>query len=265
MIVFVEFAVGVVAVAAIAAFRTSTPSRRDILATRAYVRACYTLERAYQADFSFTRRAVEAVVVHMTKACTDILRDAPLNNVGQSVGMGNELREPAARNLLVVEVEQELQDAVLQSQVGARRQFARVVAPLGWDDRKVTDLIHAVVNSETAWLKNIPPNACRDMKSWVGSGYRRLPASTQRVSFGLQPIPQRISNELVALGYGKRFPERDILQLLKHYHSSSGDITSNLVERLETRTAADVIGLQRKTIAHVEKVLGLPTSQFPNQ
>ena len=66
-----------------------------------------------------------------------------------------------------------------------------------------------------------------------------------------------MTRELVAMGYGKRFPERDILQLLKNYQHSSKGITSASVERLEIKMAARETELLQRATRRIEKAMSL--------
>jgi hypothetical protein len=131
------------------------------------------------------------------------------------------------------------------------------VRSLAWSDRKVTSIIHAIVDTEAAWMNEVVPDVCRDIKTWTASGYRKLPARIQRIPFGIRPFPGRVVRELTAMGYGKRFPERDILQLLKNYEQSGEGITSASVEQLEIKMATKESEALQRGARRIDKAMSL--------
>jgi hypothetical protein len=239
------------------ATKAKPPSVNDVRATKAYLNARNALEQAADAGLPRASNALDAFAAHMRGACPHALRGAP---GGSSIHhrSGGTVFRPAARELLVIEIETGLLTTLLRSQGAERDKFIKKVQSLAWSDHKVTNIIHALVNTEAAWIKEAIPDACHDIKAWTASGYRKVPAGAQRIPFGIRPFPERVARELVAMGYGKRFPERDILQLLKNYQHSSKGITSASVEQLEIKMAAKGIKLLQGAMVRIEKALGLP-------
>jgi hypothetical protein len=249
---------GIGVVAAMAAFGPSEPSRSDIAASKAYVHARYALEQASQAELPVTRAALDGVVAHIGATCPGILRGAPLDRPRHRGRPGSVALETPARDLLALEAYKGLETTLIRSQATSRREFVDAVDHLRWTDRKVTSLVHSIVDTEAGWLNGPLPDTCHDMKAWVASGYRRLTASTRRVPFGIQPISERVSNELIALGYRTRFPSRDLLQLLKRYQHSGEHFMNDRVEQLEVKMASTELQLLPEAMARIESALGLP-------
>ena len=238
------------------ATRAKPPSVNDIRATKAYLNARYMLEQAADSGIPGASNALDAFAAHMSRVCPNALRGAP---GGSSIHhrSGGTVFRPAARELLVVEIDTDLLTTLLRSQSTERDEFIKKVQSLAWSDHKVTNIIHALVNTEAAWITEAIPDACHDIKTWTASGYRKLPARTQRIPFGIRPLPERVVRELVAMGYGKQFPERDILQLLKNYQHSSEGVTSASVEQLEIKMAAKETELLQRVTRRIEEAVSL--------
>jgi hypothetical protein len=236
--------------------RAKPPSVNDIRATKAYLNARYILEQAADAGLPGASNALDAFAAHMSRVCPNALRGAP---GGSSIHhrSGGTVFRPPARELLVVEIETGSLTTLLRSQSAERDEFIKKVRSLAWSDHKVTNIIHALVSTEAAWIKEAIPDACHDIKAWTASGYRKLPDRTQRIPFGIRPLPERVARELVAMGYGKRFPERDILQLLKNYQHSGEGITSASVEQLEIKNAAKETELLHGAARRIDKAMSL--------
>jgi hypothetical protein len=64
-------------------------------------------------------------------------------------------------------------------------------------------------------------------------------------------------SELVAMGYGKRYPERDILQLLKNYRQSSEGITSASIEQLEIKMGVNEWEALQVVARRIDKAMSL--------
>ena len=238
------------------ATRAKPPSVNDIRATKAYLNARYMLEQASDAGLPGASHALSAFAAHMSRVCPNALRGAPGGSSVHHRGGGRVFR-PAARELLVVEIETDLLTTLLRSQSAERDEFIKKVQSLAWSDHKVTKIIHALINTEAAWVKEAIPDTCHDIKTWTASGYRKLAARTQRIPYGIRPFPERVVKELVAMGYGKRFPERDILQLLKNYQHTGGRIASSSVEQLEIKMAAKEIELLQRATRRIDKAMSL--------
>jgi hypothetical protein len=263
----VALVVGIVAAAVVAlhssgptvsdavAIRTKPRSVNDVRATKAYLNARYMLERAANASLPDASSALDAFAAHMSHVCPNALRGAPGGSSIHHRG-GETVFRPAAREL-VGEIGTGLLTIFLRPQSAERAEFIKKVQSLAWSDHKVTNIIHALVNTKAAWIKEAIPDPCHDIKAWTASGYRKLPTSTQRVPFGIGPFPERMVGKLVVMGYGKRYPEQDILQLFKNYRQSSEGITSASVEQLEIKMGAKEWEALRVVARRIDKAMSL--------
>ncbi len=236
--------------------KAKPPSGNDVRATQAYLNARNMLERTTKAGLQGVSSALDAFAAHMSRVCPHALRGAPGGSSIHHRDDGTVFR-PAARELLVIEIETDLLRILLRSQKAERDEFIKKVRSLTWSDHKVTNIIHALVNTEATWMKETVPDACHDIRAWTASGYRKLPAGTRLIPFGIRPFPERVVSELVAMGYGKQFPERDILQLLKNYGHSSEGITSAIVEQLEIKMAAKEWEALQVVARRIDKAMSL--------
>jgi hypothetical protein len=67
-----------------------------------------------------------------------------------------------------------------QANRAAVRQFDQAIAGLRWSDPRLTLLVHDLSIREDAAVKVGAPDLCADLQTWAHSGYRRIPASTER-------------------------------------------------------------------------------------
>lgn len=238
------------------ATKTKLPSVEDVMTTKVYLNARNALEQEIKDGLAGTDIALDAFATHMSDACPHALKDAP---EGSSIHhqSGGAVFRPAARELLIIEIETGLLLTLLRSQSTERYAFIKKVRSLEWNDHKVTNIIHTLVDTEAAWIKEAVPDVCHDIKIWTTSGYRKLPTDVQRIPFGIRPFPVGMTRELTAMGYGKRFPERDILQLLKNYWRSGSGLTSVSVEHLEINMAVKEAELLQKATRRIEKAMSL--------
>jgi hypothetical protein len=238
------------------ATRAKPPSENDVRVTKAYLNARFMLEQAADTGLPDAGNALDAFAARMSRVCPNALRGAPGSSSIHHRGGGTVFR-PAARELLAGEIETSLLTIFLRSQSAERDEFIKKARSLAWSDHRVTNIIHAFVDTEAAWLKEAIPDPCHDIKAWTASGYRKLPTSTQRMPYGIRPFPERMVRELVALGYGRRYPERDILQLLKNYRHSDEGITSASVEQLEFKMAAKEWEALQAVARRIDKAMSL--------
>jgi hypothetical protein len=250
---------GVGIVIAVAAPRASLPTSRDSTATRTYLRACEVLEQRLQGELPASRAALDGFVAHLAKGCPGVLRGAPRGRPEHRGGPSGAVLETVPRDLLVLESYKGLEVTLLRSEGPAVREFVQTVHRVSWSDGKLTNLIRSIVHTEAAWLNGALPNACHDMSVWTASGYRKLPSSTKRLRFGVQPISEQVSAELVALGYRTRFPSRDVLGLLRRYEHPGQGLLGSDVEKLEAMIASSQLDLLSGAMARIERALGLPS------
>jgi len=242
------------ALAVMVAHDSSRSTSRDGRATSGYLQARYELERALRNDMGRTQVVVERVGDEMSATCSHVLRGSPS-------GGASRVGEPPARTVLLGLVFKALEITRIRSQANVRHVFVTAVDRLQWSEGTITRLIHSIVDTEAVWLTDAVPNVCEDMRAWVASGYRALPAAERRAPFGLQPIPERAFDDLSARGYPNDHPERDLLQLLHRYEVSDYRPTGHTVAHLELEVSTEETRLLLSTLLRTERALGASSAQ----
>jgi hypothetical protein len=261
LMVVAAVALAVAAAAAIVNAASSGPNRtkEDSSSTKAYLQTRYSLEQASEADMPAAHAAVNAFITHVSDACPDVLRDAPQER-GVVQGNQGELRL-STRNLLLLEIVTAVEVAFRGPGATAIGGFVDTVKQLRWSNPDLTSVVHSFGSVEAARLKRRVPDLCQDMKAWVASGYRHVPANAEAAEPSVEVSGVRLSNALSGLGCETWYPGRSILQLLTPYQHSSEGLTSNRVERLEAKVTAVESAILGRSIARIERVLGLPREE----
>jgi hypothetical protein len=256
-------AIAVAAVAVIVNAANGGPSstKDDSSATRAYLQARYSFEQASEALLPEGRAAVDRLVAGMSAGCSGVLRNAPAENgvIQRKQDEGGALRF-STRNLLLLEIATAVDVTLRGPGRPAIGSFVDTARQLRWSNRELTNIIHSFGNVEAARLRRRVPDLCHDIKAWVASGYRHVPANAEAAEPGVEGPEEELSNALSDLGCVTGYPQRSILQLLTPYQDSS-EPTSNRVGRLEAKVSAAESAILGKAVAQAERVLGLPREE----
>jgi hypothetical protein len=242
-----------VSIAIVSGCGSSNLSMADVTATHEYLRARYMLQQSYRSQLPSTKALLARYSAEITRACPGVLRNAPLSS---TQGIAYSSNDPKIiREELVAEVEAGLEIAVLKSREPSLRTFLSEIRNLTWSNPRVAAIVREVADVESKFTRTVP-DACRDMRAWAASNYRRRPTNLPEFS-SIIPVPEKAKRELVAMGYDSRWPERDVLQLLKHYGGSDAPPTSDEVDRLEIDGASRDRQLIRDATGNVEAAIGL--------
>jgi hypothetical protein len=134
----------------------------DMAATRAYIQADYTLVRTARVNLATSEGDLQKLRRQIKAECPKAAAGSPQDT--DSEQLSNEL--VGAMTI-----------AAIQPDVKAVAAFAATVERLRWGNRQ---LMHKV-RSYAGRLKTLSmlpaPNMCADIKAWVASDYRTLPAS----------------------------------------------------------------------------------------
>lgn len=154
----------------------------NVTATRSYLQAGYELVQAELADAPAANAAVQQLATTIGSECSGVLREAPpeppagspfQRSVGESIRGEEQLQE----------LESEASGALDVSYVQAARQailaFAATLRSLHWGTAVLTAAALSRAGELESRLAAVIPDACGDIKSWVASGYRTLPATTR--------------------------------------------------------------------------------------
>ncbi len=135
----------------------------DAAATRAYIRADYTLVRAARAHLAAGNAALKGLVRQITGQCPLAAAESPQNH--DSEQLSNEV----VGAMTVV---------AYRPDAAAMVAFARAVGGLHWSNRALTRTVGTYATQLKGLATLATPDVCGDVKAWAAGGYRALPAST---------------------------------------------------------------------------------------
>lgn len=135
-------------------------------ATRAYIKANYTLVRLARANLAAGVVAIKTLATTVAGECPLAAADSPQNHDAEQLSN---------------EVVGALEVAAYQPDKESMLAFAHTVRALHWSNRKLTRAVHTYATKLEGFPTLAPPDICADVGAWVASGYSTLPAST--VSF----------------------------------------------------------------------------------
>jgi hypothetical protein len=154
----------------------------DVSSTRAYVLANYALVRAAHTELHIAEASISALNVSLGAQCPKIALEAPQNGQSQQLSK---------------EVAGALWSIVYHTDVGAVDAFVNAVAPLHWSKHKLTGIARRYATSLRQLTQLPTPEICADLRAWIASGFKTVPASTiafdkRLEAIGANTIPQRL-------------------------------------------------------------------------
>ncbi len=173
-----------------AALGRTKVTKQDRIATRRYLEAKLTYERAAAAGASASKADVEALASRLGGECPGVVAGAP--KLEDLVAFGSGPRHPPSprqrgerarqfRQWLDLHIELSL--ALYQAQRApyseAALRFASTVMSLRWSDTRVTAFEHAEATVRERALRTTPLQVCADLRFWMASGYTSLSAATR--------------------------------------------------------------------------------------
>lgn len=166
-------------------------------ATETYIDANYTLVKAGSAKLGAARAAMLGLQHRLEGECIRAAANSPQNP--DSTQLSNEII-----GAIVL--------AAYHTDVPAGQNFVRAAGGLRWSNHALTNAVQSYVGKIKVLTKLAPPNVCADVRAWVASGYRTLPASTVR--FDQEFVPNWVAiGELPAqLGRYERPSEKAVLR-----------------------------------------------------
>jgi hypothetical protein len=132
-------------------------------ATRAYIKANYTLVLAARANLADDKVAIKSLATTVAGECPLAAADSPQNH--QSEQLSNE-------------VVGALEVAAYQPDQSAMLAFAHAVRALRWSKPALTRAVDAYATKMEKFPTLAPPDICADVRAWAASGYRTVPAGT---------------------------------------------------------------------------------------
>lgn len=161
---------------------SAVANSRDVASTRAYVLANYALVRAAHTDLHAAESSISTLNATLGQQCPQIAAEAPQNSQSQEFSK---------------EVAGSLWSIVYHTDVSAVDAFVKAVTPLHWSKPKLTKTARRYADSLRQLTELPAPEICADLRSWIASGFKTVPASTvsfdKRLdSIGATTIPQRL-------------------------------------------------------------------------
>lgn len=235
----------------------------DYSATSAYLGAREALIRSAAADLPAGRGPMAALIGDVRAACPSTLRGTPLSQPVppvQSMSPGQkQMRLKYGK--LTRRIEEALEAAQQRRLETAVKRFAATVASIRWTDPRITDLVNTFIQIELQRLRAPQPDVCREIKKWVASGYRQLPAPLYVGEPG-GAIGRKWTRDVAALGCGKFSPAnpREVLRALRLYQRPGAQPATRQIEVMEIRLSFEESYARANAARSLARALGLPVS-----
>ena len=135
------------------------------------------------------------------------------------------------------------------------------LTPLKWSDPEITSLVQLVVGVAKEELETPAPPVCDDMKSWVGSGYKKLTTASREFESRSEALLKR-SFEIVALS--EVIPRQSFPEVLAPYENASDRALVRHSEALN-RQLQKSSDTQAAVLKRLEAAVGLPPTKLENR
>ncbi len=159
---------------------TTLASPADVASTNAYVRANYTLLLAAKSHLRAAENAPGQVLAQVQRECPHAAAESPQND--QSTQMSNEVIGTIVLSAYHLDVP-------------AGNRFVHAVAALRWANKRAGAAASGYASKLNTLAKLAVPHLCADVRAWVASGYKTLPAST--VAFDAKFVPAWVAIGLI--------------------------------------------------------------------
>jgi hypothetical protein len=164
-------------IAALALAPTTTlAGPTDVASTSAYVQANYTLVLAAKSHLRAAENAPAQVLAQVRRECPSAAAESPQDE--QSTQLSNEVI-----GTIVL--------SAYRLDLAAGNRFIRSVAALRWANKRAGAAVKGYASKLNTLAKLPIPHLCADIRAWVASGYKTLPAST--VAFDAKFVPAWVS------------------------------------------------------------------------
>ncbi|HEY4997371.1 MAG TPA: hypothetical protein VII03_05195, partial [Solirubrobacteraceae bacterium] len=211
---------GVLAASTIAAFAlngaTTLASSSDVASTNAYVQANYTLLLAAKSHLHAAENAPLTVLAQIRRECPAAAAESPQD--ANSTQLSNELI-----GMIVL--------ASYHLDVAAGERFVRSVTSLHWANRRLAGVLGGYARNLRTLAKLAPPHLCADIRAWVSSGYKTLPAST--VAFDAKFMPAWVAIGLLPhqLSAYESSAQKGVLARSRAIEVQIGDVEARDVDK----------------------------------
>ncbi len=196
------------ALALLAAPSCALAASGDVASTQAYIQANYALVQAGRAKLAAAAAALLAVRRQIGGECPRAAAESPQN--ADSTQLSNEVI-----GAIVI--------AAIRTDLPAGANFVRAVKGLRWSNHKLTSTVQSYAGKLKVLNTLAPPNVCADVRAWVASDYRTLPASTVRFDQLFEPNWVGIGELPALLAPSERPNQRAVLRRTSQLESQLTD------------------------------------------
>ena len=176
------------------------------------MQANYTLVQAASGKIKAAEAALQRVLRQVQGECPSAAANSPQNP--DSTKLSNEVIGAMVLN-------------AYHTDVPAGTAFIRAVKGLRWSNRSLTNTIQSYAAKLNVLRTLAPPNVCADVRAWVSSGYRTLPASTIRFDEQFMPNWVAIGELPPQLAPSERPSQTAILRRSNQFESQLTETEAN--------------------------------------
>jgi len=209
---------------------TAAADGRDRAATSGYLHAEYLFQQA-AAKILPTAGVLSAEGLASTVGaeCPGVVAGAPAGQQKSTLDL----------ELVVAELR-----AVFAPLRPAVDRLAAETKRLRWDDRVLNRLVHANIAYGVSVLVAPSPSVCADMRAWVASGYRHVPAEARRLEQSLSLADT----------------ETPVRERMARYESPAERRLVRRTEAMTQATSGAYLPRYNATVAKVNAALGIPAN-----
>jgi hypothetical protein len=167
------FAIALVALALGAAPAGAAETRRDAASTHAYLVAAYAALHAVVSKWSSVEANIHRLDQSVQAQCPKVATGSPQSEEEQK---------------LSYEVAGALWATSYHADAAVVQRFLKAIHPLTWGNPAVTRGAHAYARSLHEMVALPIPDICADVRSWIGDGFKAVPADTRRFDRRVEAI-----------------------------------------------------------------------------
>jgi hypothetical protein len=135
----------------------------DSAATASYVRANFALVSGAHAKQGAAEAALQSLLARVRRECPLLVAGSPQNEASEK---------------LTDELVDSMHLVALKPLAGAIAAYATAAARLHWSNPRLTRTVHSYARELLAQSRLAVPDFCGELRTWKGSGYASLPATT---------------------------------------------------------------------------------------
>jgi hypothetical protein len=161
-------------------------SREDVSSTHTALTAAYTSLRAIVNTWPGEEASFHELDLKFAAECPDVAAGSPQN---------------ASEQRLSYEVAGALWAVGYRKDANIVNAFIKAISPLRWSVAALTRRAHEFITGLREMLALSVPDLCGDIRSWIASGYRTVPASTLQFDEHVEAINVEIPLPRLVLAY----------------------------------------------------------------